>query len=134
MRILDQQFESLGCDLKIKTLRHMRGIGRACVEDSFLLLPKLLQTSLLAAERMVKSQSAELGAAGSLQCSRNSAAMRASHVSLLVGRGGVLSRHARAVRCELLHPSTSAGPHVRFGQPKRTENGVNGAIAKRPNN
>jgi len=27
-----------------------------------------------------------------------------------------------------------AGPHVRFGQPKRTENGVNGAIAKRPNN
>ena len=67
MRILDQQFESLGCDLKIKTLRHMRGIGRACVEDSFLLLPKLLQTSLLAAERMVKSQSAELGAAGSLR-------------------------------------------------------------------
>ena len=41
-RILDQQFESLGCDLKIKTIRHIRGIGRACVDDSFLLLPKLL--------------------------------------------------------------------------------------------
>ena len=69
-------------------------------------------------------------------CSVPGTRPRCAHRTCLClwGGGGVLSRHARAVRCELLHPSTSAGPHVRFGQPKRTENGVNGAIAKRPNN